>query len=629
MDLLKSMMAPKASRGPVGPGWSGKFIPPAYGSVSATVAAVTALTKAAVRLAPEVRKAIQSDEALSKREIARYIQLKSRLERATDPEDILRLRTSMISARERGEIYKLKSMVAGAGRVPLGPRLEGTAIEIRRNALAEQWENAPAEEKRQIEALISGYDQQLITLEHAVRATLDEELRQQEMASQPGAPAASGGRRPGLFAKMKQRRSERRADRAARDQSVMGADDDDDEGEPAESAEPASVAPTPAATPAAPAAPAPATPAAPAGPPAPTLRDPELILPMYDEGIRQLVRGLDDTEISLLDAEIQNAKSGYGPRGATTEEQDALYAEQTFKAAVLNPEQPVSVNQALVTGLGGLQFASDGPPGPGRNVRIAMYPGRASDSYAGADGIVVPGDDPVLLMRLTATVNTNFVASTDYIVRTQTFTYGAYRAMGFQCNPQGNYLVSTATGENRNTSVVVGVGISVRSLQIYNGEEMLLPVGEIDASTMSILDPPDGYFGISALNLPAYLQAGPYNPRAADRYYMGLRTNPVLDSTGRVDAVVRCFAYVKTSNPAIAPTGMLATDRIEVPISFNLIGQMLEDKIFGNPKVPGPAARPGAQVQLGLRDLGRDTEGVQQLQLRNTRYVPLIPEPTS
>lgn len=350
---------------------------------------------------------------------------------------------------------------------------------------------------------------------------------------------------------------------------------------------------------------------------------------MYDEGVRQLVRGKDDIEISLLDGETKNAKSGYGPRGATTEEQDALYADQVFKAAVLNPEQPVSVNQALVTGLGGLQFASDGPPGPGRNVRIAMYPGRASDSYAGSDGIVVPGDDPVLLMRLTATTNTNFVASTDYIVRTQTFTYGAYRAMGFQCNPQGNYLVTTATGQYRNTSIVVGVGITVRSLQIYNGQEMLLPIGEIDASTISILDPPDGYFGISALNLPAYLQAGPYNPRAADRYYMGLRTNPVLDSTGRVDAVVRCFAYVKTSNPIVAPTGMLATDRIEVPISFNLIGQMLEDKIFGNPKVPSPAARPGAQVQIGLRDLGRDTEGVQQLQLRNTRYVPLTPEPKS
>ena len=555
----------------------------------------------------ELIKQAKSDEAKSQRQVQRYIGLKQLLAKTTDPEDISRIKSSMLRSRELGEIYKIKSLVATSTGVTSGTRLEGAAIEVRRNVLADQWENAPAEDKVQIEALILVYDKQLVALEREMRAALAEDKAKALM----GTPR----RAPGLWKKKGGpwgSSALRRGSRADADES------EDDAEEPAEA---------PAATPAAPGTPTAA--AAPAGPPVAKLRDPELILPMYDEGVRQLARGQDDTEILFLDGETKNAKSGYGPRGATTEEQDALYADQTFKAAVLNPEQPVSVNQALVTGLGGLQFASDGPPGPGRNVRIAMYPGRASDSYAGSDGIVVPGDDPVLLMRLAATTNTNFVASTDYIVRTQTFTYGAYRAMGFQCNPQGNYLVTTATGEYRNTAIVLGVGISVRSLQIYNGEEMLLPIGEIDASTISILTPPDAYFGISSLNLPAYLQAAPYNPRAADRYYMGLRTNPVLDSTGRVDAVIRCFAYVKTSNPAIAPTGMLATDRIEVPVSFNLIGQMLEDKIFGNPKVPGPAARPGAQVQLGLRDLGKDIEGVQQLQLRNTRYVPLIPEPTS
>lgn len=574
------------------------------------VAAVSAAGYMAAGLTAELIKQAKSDEGRSQEQVRRYIGLQKLLAKTKDPEDVSRIKSKMLRSRELGEIYKIKSLVATSTGTASGTRLEGSAIEIRRNVLADQWENAPPEDKAQIEALISVYDKQLVALELEMRAALAKD--------QPKALLGTPRRAPGLWKK----RGGPWGSPALRRGSRADADDSEEDADEPASAPDA----VPAAAPG-PGAPAPA--AAPAGPPVAKLRDPELILPMYDEGVRQLVRGKDDTEISFLDGETKNAKSGYGPRGATTEEQDALYAEQTFKAAVLNPEQPISVNQALVNGFGGLQFASDGPPGPGRNVRIAMYPGRASDSYAGADGIVVPGDDPVLLMRLTATVNTNFVASTDYIVRTQTFTYGAYRAMGFQSNPQGNYLVTTATGENRNTAVVLGVGISVRSLQIYNGEEMLLPVGEIDASSISILDPPDAYFGISGLNLPAYLQAGPYNPRAADRYYMGLRTNPVLDSTGRVDAVIRCFAYVKTSNPAIAPTGMLATDRIEVPISFNLIGQMLEDKIFGNPKVPGPAARPGAQVQLGLRDLGRDTEGVQQLQLRNTRYVPLIPEPKS
>jgi hypothetical protein len=574
------------------------------------VAAVSAAGYMAAGLTAELIKQAKSDEGRSQEQVRRYIGLQKLLAKTKDPEDVSRIKSKMLRARELGEIYKIKSLVATSTGTTSGTRLEGSAIEIRRNVLADQWENAPPEDKAQIEALISVYDKQLVALELEMRAALAKD--------QPKALLGTPRRAPGLWKK----KGGPWGSPAFRRGSRADADDSEEDADEPASAPDA----VPAATPG-PGAPAPA--AAPAGPPVAKLRDPELILPMYDEGVRQLVRGKDDTEISFLDGETKNAKSGYGPRGATTEEQDALYAEQTFKAAVLNPEQPISVNQALVNGFGGLQFASDGPPGPGRNVRIAMYPGRASDSYAGADGIVVPGDDPVLLMRLTATVNTNFVASTDYIVRTQTFTYGAYRAMGFQSNPQGNYLVTTATGENRNTAVVLGVGISVRSLQIYNGEEMLLPVGEIDASSISILDPPDAYFGISGLNLPAYLQAGPYNPRAADRYYMGLRTNPVLDSTGRVDAVIRCFVSVRSSNPAIAPTGMLATDRIEVPISFNLIGQMLEDKIFGNPKVPGPAARPGAQVQLGLRDLGRDTEGVQQLQLRNTRYVPLTPEPKS
>lgn len=576
-----------------GPTKSHIFVPERFGLVAAAGAA----GYMAAGMAVELIKQAKSDEAKSQRQVQRYIGLQKLLAKTTEPEDVARIKSSMLKARELGEIYKIKSLVASSTGTTSGTRLEGAAIEIRRNVLADQWENASPEEKAQIESLISSYDNQLLSLEREMRTALAED----KAKALQGAPR----RAPGLWKKKGGPWGSpalRRGSRADTDEPEEADDKPEADAEAPKLAVQRS---------------------------AENIRDPELILPMYDEGVIQPVRGDGAIESTLVDAEGKKSKSGYGPRGITTEEQDALFADQAFKAAVLNPEQPVSVNQALVTGLGGLQFASDGPPGPGRNVRIAMFPARASDSYSGADGIVVPGDDPVLLMRLTATTNTNFVASADYVVRTQTFTYGSYRAMGFQSNPQGNYLVTTVTGESRTTAVVIGVGISVRSLQIYNGQEMLLPIGELDASTMSILAPPDSYFGISAINLPAFMQAAPYNPRAADRYYMGLRTNPVLDSTGRVDAIIRCFAYVRTSNAAVAPTGMLATDRIEVPISFNLIGQMLEDKVFGNPKVPGPAARPGAQVQLGLRDLGKDTEGVQQLQLRNTRYVPLIPEPKS
>jgi len=49
---------------------------------------------------------------------------------------------------------------------------------------------------------------------------------------------------------------------------------------------------------------------------------------------------------------------------------------------------------------------------------------------------------------------------------------------------------------------------------------------------------------------------------------------------------------------------------------------MFEDKVFGNTTVVTPAARAGAQVNVGLRDEGVDSQGVRQYRLRNSRYIP-------
>jgi hypothetical protein len=79
--------------------------------------------------------------------------------------------------QERVELYKLKAMVSAGGKIPQGPRLEGTVTEIRRNVLANEWEGTTdADEKKRIEALIAEYDRQLLTLEYALKATLSEEL---------------------------------------------------------------------------------------------------------------------------------------------------------------------------------------------------------------------------------------------------------------------------------------------------------------------------------------------------------------------------------------------------------------------------------------------------------------------
>ena len=327
----------------------------------------------------------------------------------------------------------------------------------------------------------------------------------------------------------------------------------------------------------------------------------ELILPSDDESVQR----------------AQTTEAIYQKEDDTDGEQEVLLTNQLLKGAILDSTLPVQVNHALVTGIGGQQFVARAPM---REVCVSFFPSRPADSYAGANGILVPGDDPVLLMRLTAGQNTNFLASTDFEISTELFDYGKYRVVGLMSHPQGNYQVRTAAGLIRSTSQVNGVGISIRSIQVYNGEELLLPLGDLDVDNFNIFPRTDAYPGISSTSLSAFAQQAPYNERRSDRFFVGLRTNPIIEGTARLRAIVRCFVYSTSNNPGVVPTGMLLGDTLEVPVSFSLLGQMLEDKVFGDPLVPGPASRPGAQVQLGLKEIGTDAQGVKQLQLRNVRY---------
>jgi len=282
----------------------------------------------------------------------------------------------------------------------------------------------------------------------------------------------------------------------------------------------------------------------------------------------------------------------------------------------------VNERQALVTGIGGLGFVSTSPPGGGRLVRVAFYPATPAQSYSGANGIVSPGDDPVLMMTLTSTVASDFVLSADHVIETELFDYGRYRVVGLQCHHQSNFVVQDNAAVNRTTAVVQGCAVTVRSLEVYNGEKMLLPLEELDVNTFDIFGGSfGGYPGISSTSLTAYQQQAPYNFRSRSKgFFMGLRTNPVLEGTAKLRMVVRSFISVVTNDAAVAATGMLAGDTLEVPISFNVIGDMLEDKVFGDPVMPSPASRAGAQVHLGAKDLGQTSGGEQRLQIINPRY---------
>ena len=211
MDLVKVMapaclVEPSALRAPR-PSLSLAGLPPArgaFGAAATTAAAITAtissLTDAALKVAPAVMKAIRSDQALAKKEMIRYKELKNKLGRVKDEELVSGIKLSMAASLERAELYKLKAMISAGGKISQGPRLEGTAMEIRRNVLANEWEGATdAGEKKRIEVLIADYDRQLLTLEYALKATLSEELEFQSRNSSPPAGSSNQPARPNVI----------------------------------------------------------------------------------------------------------------------------------------------------------------------------------------------------------------------------------------------------------------------------------------------------------------------------------------------------------------------------------------------------------------------------------------------
>jgi len=209
MDLVKVMAPaclaePSALRAP-GPSLPLAGLPPArgaFGAAATTAAAITAtitsLTDAALKVAPAVMKAIKADQALAKKEMVRYNQLKKKLERVKDEELVASIKLSMAASLERAELYKLKALISAGDKIPQGPRLEGTAMEIRRNVLANEWDGVTdAGEKKRIEALIADYDRQLLTLEYALKATLSEELESRSRGgSRQASPPAGSSSQP-------------------------------------------------------------------------------------------------------------------------------------------------------------------------------------------------------------------------------------------------------------------------------------------------------------------------------------------------------------------------------------------------------------------------------------------------
>jgi len=335
--------------------------------------------------------------------------------------------------------------------------------------------------------------------------------------------------------------------------------------------------------------------------------------PERQKEIATLITGYDKELVTLKREHDAMTQAGYG----------RVRRSKSKKQSRGPSDFPMTPQKADVLGLGGLGFTVQSPPGAGRLCRLPLYPASDADAMSGAGGLVSAGDDPFLLMQLTRVAGGNgFVAGPEYEVVTRQLQYGTYRVLGIQCSFQENYVgKDQAAAFAVSTLPIRGVAITVRSLQVYNGAELLLPLNDLDASSFQLLPiegstylDAGGVAGIAAAN---FHQQARYNwQRRLGSLFMGLRDYAVVDSDATLTMKVQAFGG------SSAVGGIENGFTMPVPVCFNLVCEMLTDKVYGNPKVPSPAARAGALVKLSASETPTASPTQTAITLTSSRWKP-------
>ncbi len=293
----------------------------------------------------------------------------------------------------------------------------------------------------------------------------------------------------------------------------------------------------------------------------------------------------------------------------------AGFGATTFETKDYSRVLPVTTDQALVEGIGGLQFRAQSPPGPARLNRLPMYPSSDANAMSGATGLVNPGDDPWLMMQITqldATVPLTgaFALGPEYQFSTRQLEYGSYRVVGIQCSFQENYTQKDPAAAYAASVVpVIGVGIAVRSLAVYNGAELLLPINDIPADSFIMMRPQGGTGlrqGVSNL----YHIQSPYQfEQRQGSLFMGLRSTPVVDANAHLVMTVQAFA-TPVVNPFV----------VTVPLAVNLVCELLTDRVYGDQPNPSPAGRAGALVSLSATRVEQSDTSKTVYDVQNLRW---------
>ncbi len=173
----------------------------------------------------------------------------------------------------------------------------------------------------------------------------------------------------------------------------------------------------------------------------------------------------------------------------------------------------LEADRALVSGVGGLGFQTQSPPGAGRLVRIPCYPSNPTQAWNGSGGIDAAGDDPILDIVIPA----GFTTSAKYTIQTYQFDYGTYKVLGLQSNFQGSYdtgMGAPVVGATVPPPPFVGipgssprgVAIAMGNLALYNGQTLFVQLEDADASTFQLLpDYEASFISLTTTNVPTYV----------------------------------------------------------------------------------------------------------------------------
>lgn len=169
------------------------------------------------------------------------------------------------------------------------------------------------------------------------------------------------------------------------------------------------------------------------------------------------------------------------------------------------------------------------------------------------------------------------------------------------------------------------IALSIRELTVYNGDNILIVEDSesVPVESFNVLTRPETfqyeytYGGVPIIptGQPAATLA---NFKKNTGYkFIGLRDQPIVDTNTQVFVKIEGFiANQPTYNggyPANTPLPKIPP----ISLSINLVVDLLEDKIFGDPAVPSPASRPGANIKLGARRRGATKLLISNSNVRN------------